>query len=238
MNQHPDEGIARFKTAAERVRSGALAAEEVDLPSGKVRLTSDPEAPTGIRITVLEGAPDDRAGDRVDPEMRKGLDRIKESIERFRAGDMASMDIPLPSGGTMNLTRDESTPGAFVARSSDGGPSMRSVPFPPSSERPQAFPEDLPFLPQCAAALSEMEGGLSRSLTWFVEGDPEEILRDLREQLSAGGWVETGDSRSDGPFGALRWMGFRRGGLDRVLSIHSSNNRAQIMLMEQTRSKP
>ena len=70
MNEATKEGIERYKAAIERIRSGESNSEEVELPSGRVRLTPEEGGPTGINIEVLEGG---QAGtERVSPTRRCG----------------------------------------------------------------------------------------------------------------------------------------------------------------------
>lgn len=54
MDEATREGMERYKAALERIRSGESDSEEVELSSGRVRLTPDGESTTGIRIEVLE----------------------------------------------------------------------------------------------------------------------------------------------------------------------------------------
>jgi hypothetical protein len=195
MDQEKKEGIERFKAAADRIRSGESASEEIELSSGRVLLTPDETTPNGLKIEVLDVDLSGTARSPPDPKAQAAMERMKEVIGRFRSGDLDSAEIPLPSGEKVRLSRDDRSPGAFTVRSLEGGPTMRSVPFEPSSTRPENYPEDLPFLPEASVGLTESEEQSFRTLTWFKAPEPEESLQLLRLQLVTDGWEEKEESK-------------------------------------------
>lgn len=231
MAKEKTEGMELFKAAADRIRSGDSASEEVELPSGRVRLSADPNTANGLKIEVLETDP---AADprRPAPEMREAMERVKDIMGRFRAGELDRAEIPLPSGETMQLTRDGRAPGAFTVRSPEGGPNMLSIPFDPGPSRPEHYPVDLPFLPERSVALTEMEGEAFRALTWFVVGDPEESLHELRVQLVTEGWEEGEESNVSAAFGPVTSMEFGMGGKKRTVMLNRFGEHSQLKLIE------
>lgn len=232
MDQMTKEGIEQYKAAIERIRSGESDSEEVELPSGRVRLTPEEGGPTGIKIEVLGGAQNGTVKSQPDPEIREAMERMKDIIGRFRAGELDTAEIPLPSGETMHLTRDDRSPGAFTVRSPGGGPTMRSIPFGPISTRPEGYPEDLPFLAETAVSLTEVEGQSFRTLTWFKVQDPEESLGALRLQMATDGWEERDESRFSTAHGTMTSIEFGKGELRRTVMLNRFGEHGMVKLLE------
>lgn len=232
MVEKKPEHMERFKAAAARIRSGESKSEEVEVPSGRVRLTPDPTAPTGIKIEVLNGGSAGGAESPPNPETLAAMEKIKGVLEQFRTGERESAEIPLPSGETMQLTRDDRSPGAYRVRSTGGGPNMLSIPFEASPARPDHFPDDLPFLPDSPVALTEFEGKPSRTLTWFFVQDPEGRLRELRKQLASGGWEEKEETNTSTPFGTMVSIEFEMGGKMRTVMLNRFQEHSQIRLLD------
>lgn len=231
MAKEKTEGMQLFKAAADRIRSGNSESEEVELPSGRVRLTPNPNTPNGLQIEVLDaGAAVDFR--KPDPKMLEAMERVKDIMGRFRAGELDSAEIPLPSGETMELTRDGRSPGAFSVRSPAGGPNMLTIPFEPSPSRPEHYPGDLPFLPEQSVALTEMEGESFRALTWFIVEDPDESLHQLRVQLVTEGWEEGEESNVSAIFGTVTSMEFGMGGKKRTVMLNRFGEHSQLKLIE------
>ena len=232
MNEATKEGIVQYKAAIERIRSGESDSEEVELPSGRVRLTPEGASPTGIKIEVLGGAQNGTAKIQPDPEMREAMERMKDIMGRFRAGELDAAEIPLPSGETMRVTRDDRAPGAFTVRSPEGGQTMRSIPFGPSSTRPEDYPEDLPFLAETVAGLTEVEGQEVRTLTWFKVPDPEESLGMLRSELAEDGWEELDESSFSMAHGTTVSIEFGKGALRRTVMLNRFGEHGMVRLLE------
>lgn len=232
MDQATQDGIGRYKAALERIRSGESESEEVDLPSGRVLLTRDPQNPNGVKIEVLESDKTERSPARPDPEVLEAMNQAQEVIERFRAGHIDDAEIPLPTGGTMRLSRDDRAPGAFTVHTPEGGPSMLSIPFKPGPTRPGGYPDDLPFLSDVASALSAMEGQAYRTLSWYVTGDHREHLAEIRRQLTEMGWEDGGESSVSMAFGTMTMVEFRMGDMVRTLMVSRFGERSQIQLLE------
>lgn len=232
MVQEPGDGIRQYKAAMERIRSGESGLEEVELPSGRVLLTPDPTTPNGVKIEVLDS--DRTTGSRHlrDPAMLEAMERIKDLIGHFRNGELDAVEIPLPSGETLQLTRDGGSPGAFTARSSEGGPGMVSIPFGPSPTPPDGYPEDLPFLAELPVGFTEMEGQGLRTLTWFVVHDSEESLENLRLQLNRDGWEEKDESTASTAFGRTTLIEFRMGEKRRTVMLTRFGEHTQLKLID------
>ena len=232
IDEATKEGIAQCKAAIERIRSGKSDSEEVELPSGRVRLTPESGSPTGIRIEVLGGAQNGTARSQPDPEMREAMERMKDIMGRFRAGELDTAEIPLPSGGTMHLSRDDRSSGAFTIRTPGGGPTMRTIPFEPSSTRLEGYPEDLPFLAETSVSLTEVEGQSFRTLTWFKVEDPEESLGALRLQLATDGWEERDESRFSTAQGTMTSIEFGKGEFRRTVMLNRFGEHGVVKLLE------
>jgi len=237
MDQVTQEGIERFKAAMERVRSGESASEELVLASGRVRLTPDETTPTGIKIEALVEDPTEGASRDPDPKTKEFMERLKGISERMQSGELDSAEISLPSGGTMHFRRDQDVPGAFTMLSSEGGPTLRSVPLHACAARPPDYPKDLPFLSGCPAGLTEMGEGPTRTLTWFAIPDPEASLRELRVQLTADGWKEAGESKASMSHGTMLGVGFEKGEMGRMVTLKRFGEHSQITLLEHPKRK-
>jgi hypothetical protein len=231
-DQNLEESMKRYKEAVERIRSGESDFEEVDLHSGRVRLTRDRTAPSGIKIHVLETRQEDHEPQSMDQDRKETFRLMKEATERLQSGASKREEITFPSGRKVVLEADEEVSGAFRMRESEGGMAMRSVPFQPSSTRPADYPEDMPFLPECAVSLIEVGDGSSRTMTWYAPPDPEAALAELRLQLTREGWSEAGESEASTTHGTARWSGFEKGGLSRLLSLSRFGEHCQMVMVE------
>jgi hypothetical protein len=235
MTDEKTEEMDQFKAAAERVRTGETESEDLDLPSGRVRLIHDPNAKNGMKIEVLETHPGETSREGTDPKSLEAMERVKEVMGRFKAGDLDSAEIPLPTGETMHLTRDDRSPGAFTIRSPEGGPNMLSIPFDPSPSRPETYPDDLPFIAETSAAYTELEGGEGeafRTLTWFISHDPTPSLQELRAQLAAAGWDEMDESSTSTAFGNVTSIEFVSGEKKRAVVLSRYGEHSQLKLFE------
>jgi len=237
MAQETGDGIQQYKAAMERIRSGESESEEVELPSGRVLLTPDSTTPNGVKIEVLGSDQTIGTQQLRDPAMLEAMERIKEVMGRFRSGELDSVEIPLPSGETVQLTRDEGLPGGFTARSSEGGPSMVSIPFGPSSAPPEGYPEDLPFLAEMPVGFTEIEGQGIRTLTWFIVHDPEESLKNLRLQLISDGWEEQDESTASTAFGKTTLIEFRKGEKSRTVMLSRFGEHTQLKVIDHPRKE-
>lgn len=227
------EAMARFKEAMERVKSGEVESEEVELPSGEeVRLVHDPDSPGRLRIETLEG---DRVGGgrRGLPEEWKAFgERVKAASERVRSGESDLEELTLPDGETMRLIRDPEVPGAYVVESSQANQTLRAVTFEPSSERPQGYPEDLPFLPGCPCSVTTISNTDARSVTWFGPPEPALALESLGAQLVGDGWVKQPEGHVSHPYGESRHIRFMRAGRHTNLVLNEVDGKAHLMLMQ------
>jgi hypothetical protein len=237
MASKKTDGIDLYKAAIQRICSGESVSEEVELPSGRVRLTLDENTPSRIGIEVLGGEGSGPSGSPPDPKAREFMKKMTEVVERFRSGDADSAEIPLPSGGTMELKGDPSSPGAFTMAPPDGGPVMRSVPFEVSSTPPDGYPEDLPFVADTAVSLTEMEDGSSRTLTWFLKEDPEECLKAIQLQLINDGWTQGEESQASTAHGTMVFVEFEKGEMKRTVSLSRFGDKGMVRLVEHANPK-
>jgi len=232
VDSETSEGMEQFKAAAERIRSGESESEEVELSSGRIRLTHDPTTKNGMKIEVLETDSTEKTQPGADPGSLEAMERVREVMGRFRTGELDGAEIPLPTGETMHLTRDGRSPGAFTIRSPDGGPNMLYIPFEPSPTRPETYPDDLPFLPQISVAYTEMEGGGVRTLNWFITQDPEASLDELRTRLTTAGWEEMEESNATTAFGTMTSIEFVKGEKKRAVVLSRYGEHSQLKLFE------
>lgn len=234
-DQNLEETIKGYKEAVERIRSGESDFEEVELQSGRVRLTRDRTAPSGIKTHVLETRQEEHETESIDQEKKEAFRLMKEATERLRSGVSKREEITLPYGRKLVLEADGEVLGAFRMREAEGSMSMRSVPFQPSSSRPANYPEDVPFLPECAVSLIEVGDGSSRTMTWFAPPDPEGALAELRLQLTREEWTQAEESEASTAHGTARWSGFEKGELSRLLTLSRFGEHSQIVMIERPR---
>jgi hypothetical protein len=232
MSQDRKEALERFKAAEARVRSGESEVEEVELPSGRVRLARDESAPNGLKIEVLDGGSHEGGGPSPDPKTLEAMERMKNVMAQFKAGDLDSAEITLPTGGTVRLSRSSEAPGAFTVQGEDGGPAMHSIPFEESTERPDTYPEDLPFLPGVKVSVSRFEGRAGCTVGWFDLPDPDAALDELRDQMLEAGWEGGEPTRTSTPFGTMTVLELRKGGRTRGLMLQRFGDHNKITLME------
>ena len=232
MSEKVQKGLEAFKEAMDRIRSGESEAEEVELPSGSVRLSKDESAPNGFRIEPLGGETPDREKPAPNPEIKERLQQFKDIAARLRSGDSDSEELSLPSGDTVRFARDPDTEGGMTVESGDGKMSMRLQPFEASPARPPAYPEDLPFVPDCAVSIVDMPQGPARNVTWLAPPDPNDALEAIRQQLSDDGWEGSDPTSFSTPMGETTSFGFSKDGRKRMLSLSRYTGHAQIVLVE------
>lgn len=232
MSKEVQKGIEAFKEAMDRIRSGESEVEEVELPSGPVRLSKDESAPNGFRIEPLgEERP---VGEKpaTDAETKARLEQFKDIAARLRSGDSDSEEVSLPSGDTIRFTRDPDTEGGMTVESGDGKMSMRLQPFEASPTRPPTYPEDIPFVPDCAVSIVEMPKGPARNVTWLAPPDPDGALEVIKQQLEEDGWEGSEPTSMTTPMGVMTSLGFSKDGRKRMLSLSRYPGHVQIALME------
>jgi hypothetical protein len=232
MSEEVGKGMEAFKEAMDRIRSGQAEVEEVELASGTVRLTKDGDAPNGFRIEPLGEEKPLREKSATDGDIKERLQQFKDIAARLRSGDSDSEELSLPSGGTVRFVRDPDTEGGMTVESGDGKMSMRLQPFEASPARPPAYPEDLPFVPDCAVSIVEMPTGPARNVTWLAPRDPDGALEVIRQQLTDDGWEGSEPTSFTTPMGVTTSLGFSKDGRKRMLSLSRYTGHAQIVLVE------
>ena len=232
MSDDVQKGIEAFKDAMDRIRSGESEVEEVELPSGSVRLSRDESAPNGFRIEPLGEERSVRERPAADAEIKERLEQFKEIAARLRSGDSESEELSLPSGDTVRFTRDPDTEGGMTVESGDGTMSMRLQPFEASPTRPPTFPEDVPFVPDCAVSIVEMPKGPARNVTWLAPADPDVAVEVIKRQLAEDGWEGSDPTSMTTPMGRTTSSGFSKDGRKRLLSLSRYPGHVQIVLME------
>ena len=168
-----------------------------------------------------------------DSEARASMEAMKDIMDRFRAGELDRAELPLPSGDTMLLSRDDRAPGAFLIESPNGEGAMLSVPFDATADRPESYPVDLPFLPGTSAALTEVEGQSIRTMTWFISGDPAGWYGELRLQMVSDGWEEQEESNTTTVSCSVTAVNFEKGGVQRTVMANRFGGHSQLKLLEQ-----
>jgi hypothetical protein len=217
MKQATKEGIERFKAAMERVRSGESESETVELGSGTVCLKPDPDSPNGLRIEAIEGEGLESGRPAMDPKQKAFFERMRETIERMHSGETDSAELELPDGGTMRMTRDPETSGAFTMVAGDGGFELRSVTFEAGESRPDGYPEDLPFLPGATVGLQTITGPDVRTLQWFKLDDADGAFERIRGELEEDGWEGGEPGQVSTLYGRTTSVDYKRG--DRIRSL-------------------
>jgi hypothetical protein len=232
LTPEQQEKLARAKEAMERVKTGASESEVVELPSGgRVRVVRDSTTPGNIAIEPLDEQGEDVVRE-VSPEQKAAMERARAAAERLRTGESDIEEVALASGDTLRLTRDPDVPGGFMAESDSGGPSIRSLTFEASPAQPDHYPADLPFLPDCPSALTEVGTKGHRTITWYNPPDPQAAFEAVQAQLRESGWEGGEGTNVSAPFGGSHWIGFRKGELQRALALNSFRETSTILLAE------
>jgi len=234
------EGRARLdqvRLAMERVRSGESEREEIELPSGdKVTIHRDETFPNGFRIET-PGAPHGHGPSPLDdPERRAMMERVREASLRVRSGASEEEEVVLDGGQRVRIVRDGDGPQGFTIESTREGKIFRARAFGPAPERPAGYPDDLPFLADCAVSISVIEGEdgseAGRNIAWMKPEDPPSALETVRSHLREDGWEEGEESRASTVMGTTTTFPFLKDGVERVVSFMAFGEFSQIMLFE------
>jgi len=234
------EGRARLdqvRLAMERVRSGESEREEIQLPSGdRVTIHRDEAFPNGIRIET-PGAPHGQGPSPLDdPERWAMMERVREASLLVRSGASEEEEVELDGGRRVRIVRDGDGPQEFTIESSREGKIFRARAFGPAPVRPAGYPDDLPFLSNCAVSISVIrsedgsDGG--RNVAWMKPEDLRSALEMVKSHLRENGWEEGEESRGSTAMGTTTTFPFLRNGVERVVSLMSFGEFSQIMLFE------
>jgi hypothetical protein len=233
--------LDEVRLAMERVRSGESDFEQIALPSGQtVTIHKDDSTPIGIRIRTPVVPRIRRKALRVDLRRRRMLRRGGVAAGRTRVGE--SPPAETGQGGVEAIERIETPaehPG-FAGESGQEGLVFRVRSFPPSEDRPQNYPEDLPFLPNLSVSVSvgRSKDGAGRAMNaaWMKPADPRSALEEIRGQLRAGGWEEGEASQASTFMGQTRTWTFQKGRGQRAVVLMDFGKVSQIMLFERQKS--
>lgn len=110
-----------------------------------------------------------------------------ETLRKLLEQAGSSGSVELPTGGHLDVQGQPEQ--GILARMSAGD--MRIVQFAPSAEPHAEYPDDLPFVPDAAVAVSHLEDG-RRTVHWWQPG--EHVLDHLLSAAVADGWT-VGESR-------------------------------------------
>ncbi len=155
--------------------------------------------------------------------------RMQAAALRFRAGESEVEEIESPNG-LIRLVRDPDAPQGFrIEAEADGESiSMSLRAFPPTPTRPEDYPPDLPFLPDCAA----MVNGTANTVSWMNPADPGTSFERLAETTIESGWEEVGISPVIAGSVDRRQAEFRMAGKERTLMLNVRDGHAHLVLME------
>lgn len=198
------------------------------------RSAADDKAPADDKTMADDRAPTEGTP-MSEEEQRKMLVEAGAVVERVRDGELDSAEIEMPHG-TMRVFRDAEDPEVLRVESvgDDARAAVAARTYPGAAIRPAAYPEALPFLPRCAASVSEIGGGRMRSAMWIKPEDPEAAFAEVRRQVLAMGWGEGSSIPVIRGMGPKRQAVFQRDGAEGTLTLLVFGEVAQVMWMEGT----
>ena len=243
MDRDPElqKKLQAVQAAMERVRSGESDTEEVEVPSGgRVRLSRDQEAPTGVRVEVVGGEDGSdegqaSAGD-PDPERRELMEQVKAASGRMKRGESDREELTLSGGETVRMVRDLDVPGAFTVESTREGNRFRAWSLEGPEEKPEGYPREIPFVPEVSVSISSItpaDGSPApRTVAWMNPPDVDEALESIRRQLLAWGWAEGEKSVASTLHGPTTGYAFEKAGVTRQVQVMAFGPMSQIMMLE------
>jgi hypothetical protein len=225
----------------ERVRSGESDFEQIGLPSGQtVTIHRDDSTPIGIRIQTPVVPRIRRKAPRVDFRRRRMLRRAGVLAGRTRVGGSPSVDVGQGGVAAIEGLEPPNVYPGLAGEPVQEGLVFRVRSFPPSGERPQNYPEELPFLPNLSVSVSvgRSKDGTGRAMNaaWMKPTDPRSALEEIRGQLRAGGWEEGEASQASTFMGHTRTWTFQKGRVQRAVVLMDFGMVSQIMLFEREKS--
>jgi hypothetical protein len=125
--------------------------------------------------------------------LRDEMRSIAATQRQVEQGDLESADVQL-MGADIRLESREGGEMEITSPSSDLP--FRGIVFPGSSERPAAYPEDLPFIPNLRTSVTYYPGKGRTNVSWPRSDDHKARMAQLRDLLRAQGWSETRSSRT------------------------------------------
>ena len=193
-------------------------------------------------------------------ESRGRFDIVRAAVDRVRSGRSTSEEIDLPSGDKVTIRRDQNAPAGVRIETPQGSgetrevvlpglrerrgvprpeadlDNFRSLTFEPSERRGPDYPDDLPFLPGCAASIStlvsEAGGAVARHAAWVRPLDPLGALADIKLHLRGMGWGECESTQASSYMGQTLSSRFVKGGKQRTVALMAFGDVCQIMLFE------
>jgi hypothetical protein len=173
-----------------------------------------------------------KRGSMPEPGMQETMKRVQEATDRIRKGESDAEELVLPNGSVLRIFREEGSSRRVVVEAEKDGSVLRSVPFPAVKERPEGYPEDIPFLSNSACTLTEAGEGRARSMVWPAPSDPDAQFEAAHDQLLRMGWEEAAASEKDTEFGGVQSVDFMKDGAQRSLFLNRVGNQAQLMTVD------
>jgi hypothetical protein len=165
-------------------------------------------------------------------DMQQAMELVQEATDRIRSGESDLEEVDLPNGGKLKIFRDGGTGGRVVVEARSGGSILRSSPFQKADERPEGYPEDLPFLTGSASTLTEAGEGRARTMVWPNPADADRQFGEALDQLIQMGWEEAARSEKDTEFGGVQSVDFTKDGEQRSMFLNRVGDRAQLMTVD------
>lgn len=164
--------------------------------------------------------------------MQDAMGKVRDATDRIRSGESDLEEVALPNGGKLKIFRDGGAGGRVVVEARSGGSVLRSSPFPGADERPEGYPDDIPFLAGSASTLTEAGAGRARTMVWPNPADVDRQFDEALGQLVRMGWEEAARSEKDTDFGGVQSVDFTKDGEQRSLFLNRVGDRTQLMTVD------
>jgi hypothetical protein len=158
--------------------------------------------------------------------------KIQEATDRIRSGESDFEEIQLPNESVVRIRKDPDGSGQVIVEAQRENQKLTSLTFPATESRPTEFPEDLPFLANTNAMLSDAGEKSARTMVWPDPSDAEVGFESLRAQLTESGWEETSVSEKATEDGDIQSVDFARGDAKRSLFMQGVAGRAQLLVVD------
>ena len=164
--------------------------------------------------------------------------RLQEVVDSMLAGDLDIAEFGTGPGPGLIfwLLRDPETdegfrmvavPPEFDRMSED------ALGFTPSVARPLAYPDDMPFLPDCAVIVNPGPSGVA--LYWIDPQHPVNALRHLVEECLTAGWEQLDPGPVPMATRESRYIEFRKPGSSRAIGLRIVGSGGELTMLEPAR---
>ena len=143
-----------------------------------------------------------------DPERAERFQALRSGFQKFKSGEQDEVEAKLPDGRTYRLIRDPDAPTGMRMEGPNGDALDLPVPmvFEPADERPDGYPQELPFLPAFRSIVARTPEKIGLFMVqYFSEGQVDDGLERLHDLSVAEGWDEAEPVVPDDS----RWEEFR-----------------------------